>query len=241
MTLNAQLDDTETTRDRLVRVAAELLAEGGRAAVSTRAVSAAAGAQAPTLYRLFGDKAGLLDAVAEYGFEQYLKGKETMAHSEDPIEDLRRGWDLHVEFGLAHPAFYALMYGEHRPGKAAREADAILHRMLARVAAAGRLRMGVERAVHVTRALARGVVMELISMPPDNRDLEISAIARESALQAVTTPGPADLVLGQSKASPAIALRAALEDWPLVPLTEGEQVLLKEWLDQIANAPAENV
>jgi hypothetical protein len=35
--------------------------------------------------------------------------------------------------------------------------------------------------------------------------------------------------------SPAIALRAALEEWPSVPLSEGEQVLLKEWLDRIAN------
>jgi AcrR family transcriptional regulator len=36
----------------------------GRRAVTTRAVAAGAGVQAPTIYRLFGDKDGLLDALA---------------------------------------------------------------------------------------------------------------------------------------------------------------------------------
>src|SRR6185436_1264125 len=37
-------------RTRIVRAAADLLVRGGQAAVSTRAVSAAAGVQAPALY-----------------------------------------------------------------------------------------------------------------------------------------------------------------------------------------------
>ena len=49
-----------------MEVAARLLREQGAAAVTTRAVAMAAGVQAPTIYRLFGDKDGLLDAVAEY-------------------------------------------------------------------------------------------------------------------------------------------------------------------------------
>ena len=38
-------------------------ADGGRGAVTTRAVSAAARVQPPTIYRQFGDMRGLLDAV----------------------------------------------------------------------------------------------------------------------------------------------------------------------------------
>ncbi len=45
-------------RDRILQAAARLLAEGGREAVSTRAVSSAAGVQAPTIYRQFGDMQG---------------------------------------------------------------------------------------------------------------------------------------------------------------------------------------
>ena len=52
-------------RNRVVAAAVALLARGGREALTTRAVAAAAGVQAPTIYRLFGDKQGLVDAVAE--------------------------------------------------------------------------------------------------------------------------------------------------------------------------------
>src|ERR687892_105778 len=84
------------TRSRIVRAAAGFLAEGGREAVSTRAVAAAAGVQAPTIYRQFGDMRGLLDEVASYGFSTYLRDKTRRKQAEDPVEDLRQGWDLHV-------------------------------------------------------------------------------------------------------------------------------------------------
>ena len=105
----------DSHRARIITAAARLLAESGREAVSTRAVSAAVGVQAPTLYRLFGDKQGLLDAVAADGFAAYLDEKADLTPSGDPIEDLRAAWELHIGFGLANPALYALMYGEPRP------------------------------------------------------------------------------------------------------------------------------
>ena len=72
--------------------------------------------QAPAIYRLFGDKDGLLEAVAEHGFATFLAAKRVDPDPADPIEDLRAGWDLAVEFGLANPALYTLMYGEPRLG-----------------------------------------------------------------------------------------------------------------------------
>ena len=48
--------DTPDARSRLLEAAARLVVEGGIAALTTRAVAAAASVQAPTLYRLFGDK-----------------------------------------------------------------------------------------------------------------------------------------------------------------------------------------
>ena len=59
---------TETTlspRERILRSTMELLARGGREAVTTRAVGNAAGVQSPTIYRQFGDMRGLLDEVAD--------------------------------------------------------------------------------------------------------------------------------------------------------------------------------
>lgn len=52
---------------------------------------------------------GLLDAVASEGFATYLQSKTGGESVADPVEDLREGWNLHVEFGLANPALYAIM------------------------------------------------------------------------------------------------------------------------------------
>jgi AcrR family transcriptional regulator len=223
-----------STRDRIVEAAAALLTEGGREAVSTRAVGAAAGVQAPTIYRLFGDKQGLLDAVASHGFAGYLRGKSALAATADPVGDLRRGWDLHVGFGLAQPAFYTLIYGEPRPGApspAAREAAAILAGQVRRIAEAGRLRVGEERAVRLVHAAGSGTVFSLIAVPPEQRDPEQSPIARESIIATVTTDAPG-AELGGGPVGRAVALRAVLPE--ATALSAVERALLAEWLDRIS-------
>ncbi len=64
--------------------------------------------QAPAIYRLFGDKDGLLEAVAEHVMDGYVaeKSAHVAATEIDPVEDLRAGWTSHVEFGLANPALF---------------------------------------------------------------------------------------------------------------------------------------
>src|ERR1700761_8829367 len=89
----------DRTRAQLVEVAATLLATQGPDAVTTRSVALAAGVQAPTIYRLFGDKGGLLDAVVEHGFASYLARKPAVDSEADPVAGLRAGWELHVGFG----------------------------------------------------------------------------------------------------------------------------------------------
>ncbi|MDB5046078.1 MAG: regulatory protein TetR, partial [Deinococcus sp.] len=136
-------------RDRLLSAALALLEEGGVEAVSTRAVSAAADVQAPTIYRQFGDMQGLLNAVATTGFTAYLDAKVARTRLADPVEELREGWNLHVEFGLTHPHLYTLMYGTPQPdalSPAALEAAGLLRRLMQRVAEEGRLAISVDRA-----------------------------------------------------------------------------------------------
>jgi AcrR family transcriptional regulator len=225
--------ETSTTRDRILAAAATLLATQGRDALSTRAVSAAAGVQAPTLYRLFGDKEGLLDAVAAFGFESYLGDKHAMEHTEDPVADLRRGWDLHVEFGLARPAFYELMYGRLRPSPAAREADEELHRTVARIAEAGKLAMSVERAARLVNSTGTGVVFTLISAPEGERDLRLSEIAREMVVRTITTDAPSAQDGG--RAAHAVALAELLRTGEPGVLSAAERALLTEWLTRLAD------
>ena len=97
-------------RVRILRAATKLLATGGRAAVTTRAVCAAAGVQPPTIYRHFGDMQGLLDEVARETLAVQVREQTGRALTNDPVEDLRHGWNLHIAFGLAHPDAFALLY-----------------------------------------------------------------------------------------------------------------------------------
>jgi AcrR family transcriptional regulator len=219
------------TRERILQAAVRLLAESGDAPVSTRAVCAAAGVGAPTLYHHFGDKDGLLDAVVAYGFERYLAEKRARPSTGDPVEDLRLGWDAHVEFGLAQPAFYALMYGAGRgAGAASEEAHRILLRMTEAVARAGRLRVPVRTAAGMIQAACMGVTLRLISSPDDAADL--SARTREAVLAAVTTGEAEDRP--SSVSGMAIALASAIEGQAPHTLTAAETTMLREWLARVA-------
>ncbi len=223
---------TQGTREKIVAAASRLLADGGREAVSTRAVSAAAGVQAPTIYRLFGDKQGLLDAVAAHGLTTYVTSKAAVKPSDDPVEDLRNGWDLHVGFGLANPALYSLIYGDPRPGvspPAAVAAADILAGHIHRIAGAGRLRVGEERAAQLVHAAGSGTILTLIGLPEDRRDLALSHLARDAVIAAITTDAPAAADPGPAGA--AIALRAVLSQTSA--LSAHERGLLEEWLDRI--------
>ncbi|MGW1894691.1 TetR/AcrR family transcriptional regulator [Streptomyces sp. NPDC002004] len=223
------------TRERILVAAAELLAEGGSDAVSTRAVAQSAGVQAPTLYRLFGDKQGLLDAVTAYGFERYLESKQTAGTSGDPVVDLRRGWDLHIEFGLTHPSFYVLMYGAVRPGErpaAGEEAHRMLIAMLERVARSGRLRLPVDEAAAMIQAASVGVVLTLVATPVESRDTGLANRTRDVVLSAVTTDGVPEATDGAVAAN-ALALSARLPELSEA-FTPAEAALLREWLRRLA-------
>jgi AcrR family transcriptional regulator len=221
-------------RERIIEAAARLLGEGGPDSVSTRAVSAAAGVQPPAIYRLFGDKQGLLDAVAAHGFNSYLASKTAFEPSDDPVEDLRAGWDLHIGLGLANPALYTLMYGQPRPGTApspaAFAAFEILAKHIRRIAEAGRLRVPEYRAAALVHAAGCGTTLTLIATPADHRDPQLSPAAREAVIAAITTDAPATPAPGPAAA--AITLRATLPQTDA--LTPAERGLMQEWLARIA-------
>jgi AcrR family transcriptional regulator len=224
----------DRTRAQLVEVAAHLLATDGPDAVTTRSVALAAGVQAPTIYRLFGDKNGLLDAVVEHGFAAYV-GRKHLDPDADPVEGLRAGWELHVGFGLANPELFRLMHTALRTadGRAvAATGVGVLQARVHRVAKAGRLRVTERRAVDLIRAAGTGVVFTLIDEADDERDDTLADTAWESVCATILTDAPAAAVTGPAAA--AVTLRAALPD--LRALTAAERALLGDWLDRIAGS-----
>lgn len=248
-------------RRRIVEAAAGLLVSEGIDATSTRAVAARAGVAPPTIFRLFGDKDGLLEAVSEHGFETYLRAKARLPESGDPVDDLRVAWDLHIRFGLTQPAYYTLAYGQARAGqvpRAGQKAVAELQRMITRVAAAGRLRMSIERAAAIMHASSVGTILTLIGAPPEQRDLRTADAAREIVLAAISTPATAPPGTGETggsgdtggtgetsgtgetgeaddTAKAAMALRAALARSDSPAVTPAERSLLVEWLNRLAD------
>ena len=237
-------DRRPDARARIVRAAVKLLATGGRNAVTTRAVSAAAGVQPPTIYRHFGDMQGLLGVVARETLAVHVREQATRALTNDPVEDLRRGWDLHIAFGLAHPDAFALLYSA--PSVAAsvsviHEGVAVLQGFVARIAEAGRLRVDVAHATVLIHAAGTGVTLTLAATPPDERDLRLSETMREAILAAITIPASAEAPNGGPDPAPAaqrvavhaVALHALLTEAPGV-LSPAEQQLLTDWLDRLA-------
>ena len=226
--------NADDVRVRIVVAAAGLIASGGRDAATTRAVAAAAAVQAPTIYRLFGDKRGLLDAVVEYALAAYVAEKSVREPNPDPVEDLREGWNMHVAFGLAHPGLFAIMSGDPQPGPlspAVAAGQDVLRRRIKKIALAGRLRVSEERAVSLLQSMSVGTVLTLLGKPEERRDLGLSESAREAIVAAITGEAMAPSTSGPGGA--AAMLRASLDRTSV--LTAGEKHLIGELLDRIAD------
>ena len=216
--------------------AARLLREGGTRAVTTRAVEAAADVQAPTIYRLFGDKQGLLDAAAEHEIAEWVHAKAAAASRDedrDPVEVLREGWFSVARFGLANPAAFRLMHDRDPAERRGAESfgEAILRTRIRRVADAGRLAVTERRALDLIRASALGAVLVLIAQPAGERELDVL----EHTFQGLCASTIADAEREPPGPIPAraSALRAALHE-PHPALSRGEAALLDELLERLA-------
>ena len=226
-------------RDRLLKAAAQLLDEAKGTPVSTRAVCDLAGVQAPTLYHHFGSKQGLFDAVVEYGFGQYVRA--TNRRGDDPVDDLRHGWDDHVRYGLDNPSFYVLLYGQIAPGKpcaVTSVAETRLLELLTEIAQQGRLRVTPAVAAGQFVAANVGMTLHLIAQPEGRADLSLSRELRDNVIAGLIRPAPTV----RSEASREVvenadALARALDaDAGRSGLSAGELLVLREWLDKLAAA-----
>lgn len=95
-------------RDRLVAAARAELAERGLTGVSLRGIARRAEVSHAAPKYFFGDRAGLLTAIAAQGFTELTERLRTVGGAGAPdLGDLGRAY---VHFGLEHPALFALMF-----------------------------------------------------------------------------------------------------------------------------------
>lgn len=152
-----------TTAERLLNVAAELLREHGSHALTTRQVCDQAGIKAPTLYHHFGDKQGLLGALATRELQAFFAQKRALPPSGDALADLMGGWDDWIGFARTQPQLVAaLRQGQASTVALRQAAEHIVIERLHRLPPSLPLRVPVDAAARVLVAGANTVVQLLL-------------------------------------------------------------------------------
>jgi AcrR family transcriptional regulator len=218
----------DDVRAVIVGAAERLLREEGARAVTTRAVAQAAGVQAPTIYRLFGDKDGLIDAVAEHAMATFVAAKAAAGTDPDPVADLRSGWRMQIDFALVNAELYALLSapgrGDDSPATTA--GLEVLRARVRRLAAAGLLRVDEERALVMIRAAGAGTIEVLLDAPVADRDPGLSDAMFDALAAGILTAVPA--APDTTISTVAVTFATVVPDLPA--LTDAERGLMTEWL-----------
>ncbi|MGI5170772.1 TetR/AcrR family transcriptional regulator [Spirillospora sp. CA-253888] len=228
------MTETDPLRAAMIEAAERQLASSSDHEIATRAVCEAVGVSQPVLYRLFGDKRGLLDAVADHGYERYLALKAAQERTGDPVADLRAGWDGHMAFAQENPALYQLMFTP-RPWSRSTARDRVMDLLVAaltRCAAAGALRVEPRTAARLILSANIGTALEHIARPVLFEDAALSHRMRDAVfshvLAATAAQGDADPLNAA-----ALRLRAQLDLAGTEALEPAEVALLRRWLERI--------
>jgi AcrR family transcriptional regulator len=107
---------TKTTAQRIASAARRLLDREGAEAVTMRRVAEAVGITPMAVYRHYPDRAGLLNSLANQGFEELavqLAGKRFSGSVE---QRLTRMADIYVDHALKSPQLFELMFLKPREG-----------------------------------------------------------------------------------------------------------------------------
>ena len=108
-----------TTKPTTVKIASEarrILAREGADAVTMRRVAQAIGITPMALYRHYPNRAGLLNALADEGFDALATQLAGQRYAGDCRQRLFRFLDVYLDFALENPRLFELMFLEPREG-----------------------------------------------------------------------------------------------------------------------------
>ncbi len=159
-------------RGDILTAARDLFITEGYANVSMRKIANRVGCATGTIYLYFEDKDSILSAICVETFSRLNKRMEAIANDQgDPLDRLRRGGRVYIQFALDHPYHYLITFGPagaaHIKNQEARQAgqqsfDCMRH-CVGLCADAGLLRKNdVEEVAQSLWACLHGVVMLLI-------------------------------------------------------------------------------
>jgi AcrR family transcriptional regulator len=181
--------DVQAFQARLCDVAEKLFAARGPDGVTMREMADALGVSSMTPYRYFKDKDAILAAVRTRAFNRFAQAMETAREQPQP-----RSGNAYLDFALANPASYRLMFDVSQPTfakypalvKAMDRARLTMADGLRDLAAAGRFKGDVDLAGYVYWSSMHGAVM-----------LELAGLLEGSRFDARKIAKPAIDALGK--------------------------------------------
>ncbi len=201
--------EKQEVRVRILDAARELFVRDGYEAVTMRKVAEAIEYSPTAIYLHFADKESLLRALCDEDFLSLAKAFSRIAKEPDPVERLRKIGHAYVDFALAHPNHYRLMFMTSKPVKADlacateerpvdEDAYSFLRATVVEAMAAGRIRPDLKDPDVVAQALwsgTHGVASLQIVMSGDpNMQLcppkKVATTVIDAALAGMTVPGP---------------------------------------------------
>jgi AcrR family transcriptional regulator len=101
----------DNLRQEIFEAASELFAKEGIANVSMRKIAEKIEYSPTTIYLYFKDKTTLLHQICEETFAKLaIEVTKIREETNDPLEILRGGMKAYIEFGLAHPNHYEVVF-----------------------------------------------------------------------------------------------------------------------------------
>jgi AcrR family transcriptional regulator len=104
------------TVEKILAAARELLDKEGAEAVTMRGVAGAVGITAMAIYRHFPDRAALLNAVADQGFEELAAQLAGKRYTGTTGQRLARMGEIYLDHALENPRLFELMFLMPREG-----------------------------------------------------------------------------------------------------------------------------
>jgi AcrR family transcriptional regulator len=173
--------DVAAFQERLCDVAEALFAAHGPDGVTMREMADALGVSSMTPYRYFADKDAILAAVRTRAFCRFAEAMEAARDRPQP-----RSGNAYLDFALANPAGYRLMFDVSQPTfakypelvKAMDRARLTMTDGLRDLAAAGRFKGDVELTGYVYWSTMHGAVMLELAGLLDATKLDARKIAK---------------------------------------------------------------
>jgi AcrR family transcriptional regulator len=158
------------TRQRILDAARELFATEGYDAVTMRKIADRIEYTPTAIYFHFEDKDALIRELCAADFLALAQAFQPIALVPDPIERIKRTGSAYIEFALAHPNHYRLMFMTPRPmgeedlqeygvekGNPAQDAYAFLRQAVVEALASERFHAGLDDPDLICQTLWAGV------------------------------------------------------------------------------------